>query len=103
MHSAINISNINNGECLSYPLVMIKGQITSAQTLSKPGGSILVKVEGKVQKWPVVEGNFKILLMLDEGVNKIELEFESASHELELSFEPREGKYTVTPVYIISK
>jgi len=99
MHSAINISNVSHGECVSYPLVMVKGQVTP----SKPSGLLAVKIEGKVQNWPVVDGNFKVLLYLDEGTNKIELEFESANLELQLCFEPRETRFLVTPVYIVSK
>ncbi|XP_065345154.1 uncharacterized protein LOC135942776 [Cloeon dipterum] len=100
MHSSIKISNLNNSEVLSYPLVMIKGQVIEPS--GRASGVITAKMSTSNHDWPVVNGKFKILLLLEEGMNNIELIFESASVDLDLKFEPQARKFVVTPVYIVS-
>ncbi|XP_059488371.1 uncharacterized protein LOC132204114 [Neocloeon triangulifer] len=102
MHSSIKVSNLQHGEVLTYPLVMVKGQVTGHKEV-KVSGLISVKTKGTDQDWPVVGGAFKILLRLHQGKNKIELRFESVSLQINLCFEPPDRKFVVTPLYIVSK
>lgn len=57
--------------------------------------------KGTVSEWPVINGDFRALVELSKGTNKIEFEAGSHKKKITLTYEPRSTRLRVTPVYVI--
>lgn len=52
-------------------------------------------------EWPIIAGQFRVLVDLARGPNKLELEAGGHKRRLVLIYEPRTTRLRVTPVYVI--
>ncbi|XP_012282907.1 putative zinc metalloproteinase YIL108W [Orussus abietinus] len=92
----IVVSNLVDGECLSYSLALIRGRA--------PILCPYVTVRGHknaIGQWPIVNGEFRALVDLCRGTNQLELEAGGIRKHLTLIHEPRATRLRVTPVYVI--
>ncbi|RLU27512.1 hypothetical protein DMN91_001316 [Ooceraea biroi] len=92
----ITISNLVDGETLTYSLALIRGRA--------PALCSYITVRGHknvTSQWPIVAGQFRVLVDLARGPNKLELEAGGHKRRLSLKYEPRTTRLRVTPVYVI--
>lgn len=93
----IHVRNLLDGESLSYSLALVRGRA--------PLGCTYVRLRGghrsQQSEWPVVAGEFRLLIELQRGPNRLELEAGGFRRKLHLVYEPRSTRLRVTPVYVI--
>lgn len=108
----INLTNINSGDVLDYPLVLLKGRVSIRNQPSAcrwPEAKIQMRQYSSndrkpyVSNWPVVNCEFKCLLRLAIGNNHVILEYCGTTTEFVLIHHPLRTNYHVKPVYIICK
>ncbi|XP_013379649.1 putative zinc metalloproteinase C607.06c [Lingula anatina] len=100
----IRVCNLTDGESISYALPLLIGEVQQEQP-HIADTSIDVwneTTQGKVISWPVLGGQFKALVQLQEGINKIK--FKSCTNQDTLSYTliykcPNFAKF-VRPIYI---
>jgi hypothetical protein len=93
----IFIKNVLEGETFNYSLVLLHGQTSIDCSYIK----VQTANKNQASKWPIINGNFHILMELQRGCNKFELETRDFKRKLYLSYKPRQTKLRVTPIYII--
>lgn len=96
----IKVLNFTNFEQITYSIIKLIGTIENVkdcQTIRLTLNSI------KTLQTKLAKDKFKILVELNEGINVIELIYCCESVRLELTYQPRSTKYTVTPLYVICK
>ncbi|XP_076180518.1 uncharacterized protein LOC143153332 [Ptiloglossa arizonensis] len=92
----ITVLNLVDGESLSYSLALIRGRT------STPCSFIVVRNQkNQTSEWPIVAGEFRAVVELARGPNKLELEAAGQRKKLLLVHEPRTTRLRVTPVYVI--
>ncbi|KAL2723429.1 putative zinc metalloproteinase YIL108W [Vespula maculifrons] len=92
----ITVCNLIDGETLTYSLALIRGRTPLACNY------ITVRAQKNVtSEWPVVGGEFRALVDLTRGSNKLELEAGGHKRRLTLLHEPRTTRLRVTPVYVV--
>ncbi|KAK9302731.1 hypothetical protein QLX08_005351 [Tetragonisca angustula] len=92
----ITVTNVADGESLCYSLALIRGHASIAYTF------ITVRNEkNQSSEWPIVSGEFRAIVELSRGPNKLELEVAGQKKGLVLIYEPRTTRLRVTPVYVI--
>ncbi|KAG7188515.1 hypothetical protein KM043_008149 [Ampulex compressa] len=92
----IVICNLLDGEILNYSLALIRGRAPAAC------GYIVVRGhKNTTTEWPIVGGEFRALVDLARGPNKLELEAGGYKRRFVLIHEPRTTSLRVTPVYVI--
>lgn len=106
----INISNIKDGEVLSYSLALIKGHIFTINTVDSPHSkcnlSLFHEDESSVvstSEWPVQNSEFKALVDLACGKNHLTFQYGEVTLNLTVNFRKRKSAFHVSPVYIICK
>ncbi|XP_043267441.1 putative zinc metalloproteinase YIL108W isoform X2 [Venturia canescens] len=92
----ITISNLVDGEILTYSLALIRGRAPSLCSYVSLRG-----LKNVSSQWPVVGGEFRILVDLSRGSNRLEIEAGSHRKKITLVHEPRTTRLRVTPVYVI--
>ncbi|XP_077271234.1 uncharacterized protein LOC143902320 isoform X1 [Temnothorax americanus] len=92
----ITIRNLVDGETLTYSLALIRGRAPALCSYITVRGHKNVTSE-----WPIIAGQFRVLVDLARGPNKIELEAGGHKRRLVLIYEPRTTRLRVTPVYVI--
>ncbi|XP_071867583.1 uncharacterized protein [Bombus fervidus] len=92
----ISITNVTDGESLCYSLALIRGRTSMAYSF------ITVRNEdNQSSEWPIVSGEFRVIVELTRGPNKLELEVAGQKKGLVLIHEPRTTRLRVTPVYVV--
>ncbi|KAJ8676566.1 hypothetical protein QAD02_012353 [Eretmocerus hayati] len=94
----IHIKNLTDGETLCYSLVLVRGKASINCSVVRVRGG---HRSNRPADWPVIGGDFRLLIELQRGVNKIELEAGGFRRKLSLNYEPRPTRLRVTPVYVI--
>ena len=85
-----------DGENLCYSLALIRGRAPSACTF------VSVRNQKKQSsEWPIVAGEFRAVVELMRGRNKLEFDAAGQKKTLFLIHEPRTTRLRVTPVYVI--
>ena len=93
----IEIGNLKEGENVGYELLLVRG------SLSGVADSVTVSSFGSSQSWPVVNGQYKALVLLEKGRNDIRLE--AAGHsakQLRINYQPKKRGDTVRMVYVVA-
>ncbi|XP_001599746.2 putative zinc metalloproteinase YIL108W [Nasonia vitripennis] len=93
----IFVGNLLEGETLSYSLALVRGRAPLACTYIRVRGGH----KSQVAEWPVVNGDFRLLVELQRGTNRLELEAGGFKRKFSLVYEPRFTRLRVTPVYVI--
>ncbi|XP_017775372.1 PREDICTED: putative zinc metalloproteinase YIL108W [Nicrophorus vespilloides] len=88
---AIRIENFNDGETVSYPLVLLRG--------SAPKDCDQLEINDV--NCEVVGGKFKHLINLNVGDNLVEIKWGSLKIEVRIRYEPRGSNLVLQPLYII--
>ncbi|XP_006617402.1 uncharacterized protein LOC102672758 [Apis dorsata] len=92
----ICVTNLVDGESLCYSLALIRGRAPMACNF------ITVRnQENQSSEWPIVSGEFRAIVELTRGPNKLEFETAGQRKGLVLIHEPRTTRLRVTPVYVI--
>ncbi|PBC28378.1 Putative zinc metalloproteinase [Apis cerana cerana] len=92
----ICVTNLVDGESLCYSLALIRGRAPIACNF------ITVRnQENQSSEWPIVSGEFRAIVELTRGPNKLEFETAGQRKGLVLIHEPRTTRLRVTPVYVI--
>ncbi|XP_033220824.1 putative zinc metalloproteinase C607.06c isoform X2 [Belonocnema kinseyi] len=92
----ILVKNFVEGEILTYSLALLRGRA--------PVSCSYITVRGRKNtntEWPIINGEFRILVELVRGTNELELEAGGAKTRFTLVHEPRTTRLRVTPVYVI--
>ena len=92
----ILIKNFVEGEILTYSLALIRGHA--------PVSCSYITIRGRKNtntEWPIINGEFRVLVELARGTNELELEAGGAKIRFTLVHEPRTTRLRVTPVYVI--
>ncbi|XP_017788871.1 PREDICTED: putative zinc metalloproteinase YIL108W [Habropoda laboriosa] len=92
----ISVTNVTDGENLCYSLALIRGRVSTVYTFIT-----LRNQKNQSAEWPVVSGEFRAVVELTRGPNKLELEVAGQRKRLVLIYEPRTTRLRVTPVYVI--
>lgn len=98
----IHIKNLLEGETLTYSLALVRGKAPLGCTyirVRNGGGN--GSHRNTTSEWPVVAGDFRVLVELQRGVNRFELEAGGFKRKFSLVYEPRFTRLRVTPVYVI--
>ncbi|XP_015118408.1 putative zinc metalloproteinase YIL108W [Diachasma alloeum] len=93
---SIVISNFSDNETVTYSLVLLRGKAPLLCSYIN-----IRSRKNTVAEWPIVAGEFRILVDLSRGENKLELEAGGIKRRLTLIHEPRTTRLRVTPVYVI--
>ncbi|XP_076242037.1 uncharacterized protein LOC143184004 [Calliopsis andreniformis] len=92
----ISVSNLADGESLCYSLALLRGH---APTICN---FVTVRNQRNYSsEWPVVGGEFRAVVELIRGPNKLEIEANGKRKDLLVIYEPRTTRLRVTPVYVI--
>lgn len=92
----ILVKNFNEGETVFYSLALIRGFAPLSCS------SIIIRGRKNLNtQWPIINGEFRILVELSRGINELELEAGRAKTKFTLIHEPRDTRLRVTPVYVI--
>ncbi|CAK9812290.1 Putative zinc metalloproteinase YIL108W [Anthophora plagiata] len=92
----ISVTNVIDGESLCYSLALIRGRVSTVHSF------VVVRNEkNQSAEWPVVSGEFRAVVELTRGPNKLEFEVAGQRKRLVLIHEPRTTRLRVTPVYVI--
>ncbi|CAL7950806.1 unnamed protein product [Xylocopa violacea] len=91
----ISVTNVTDGESLCYSLALIRGRAPIAYSF------ITVRNQSQTSEWPIVSGEFRAIVELARGPNKLELVVAGQKKRLLLIHEPRTTRLRVTPVYVI--
>ncbi|XP_014230132.1 uncharacterized protein LOC106654673 [Trichogramma pretiosum] len=120
----IHLSNLQDGETLSYGLALVRGRVpatckrlrvrclgsSSSSSVNNSNNGLTqqqqqsgVKQTSQHQwaEWPCVNGDFRLLVELQRGHNRVELEAAGHRRKFGLVYEPRYTRLRVTPVYVI--
>ena len=103
-HEDISVSNLKEGENLCHSLAIVRGRAPSSCSCIKVrcfSGSSKRPSQKTWAEWPVQSGAFRLLVELQRGQNRIELETAGHRKKLRLVYEPRRTTLRVTPVYVI--
>ncbi|XP_055607104.1 uncharacterized protein LOC129754877 [Uranotaenia lowii] len=101
---SIELSNINDNEKFSYPIILLKGNIANRCEIDS------LKVQINTHEFPASKdvrffnekrGQFKVLFRLDPGENVLVLTYCRSKIELNLFFEQSGNPFCVIPLYII--
>ncbi|XP_044008346.1 putative zinc metalloproteinase YIL108W isoform X2 [Aphidius gifuensis] len=95
-NETIIISNLTDGEIINHSIVLIRGKAPSLCSYIN-----IRDKKNKPTEWPIISGEFRILVDLIKGQNKLELEAGGIKRRLTLIHEPRITRQRVTPVYVI--
>ncbi|KAH0567513.1 putative zinc metalloproteinase YIL108W [Cotesia glomerata] len=100
---SIVIKNLSDGETVTYSLVLIQGQAPSCCTKINIRSQQHHNLKsGLVTEWPIIAGEFRILVDLARGINKLQLETANGiKKQLTLIHEPKKSRLRVTPIYVI--
>lgn len=92
----MRIINYEDGEEICYNVVVLNGEST--------GKFVSFNLDFPKRKWPIVNGNFKVILKLNLGLNTIHLinNEETEEFKLRLIFKKRNLSRIVRPLYIVS-
>ena len=97
---SIQVSNLNNGETLTYPLALLIGEVTP------PLSEATIVVRSLTNKhclsWPIFAGYFKAVVPLEVGPNHIQLSFYDETLDLHLTYQVPPFIRFVRPIYIIA-
>lgn len=92
----ISVTNLVDGESLCYSLALIRGQAPTACKF------VTVRNQRNYSsEWPIVAGEFRAVVELARGPNKLEVEAAGRRKKLLVIHEPRMTRLRVTPVYVI--
>ncbi|XP_024945724.1 putative zinc metalloproteinase YIL108W isoform X3 [Cephus cinctus] len=92
----IVVSNLFDGETISYSMALLRGRVPQGCS------HIIVRAhKNSVSEWPIVSGEFRALVDLARGLNKLDLEAGGTRRRFILIHEPRPTRLRVTPVYVI--
>lgn len=92
----ITICNLVDGETLTYSLALIRGRAPALCSYITVRG-----YKNVTSEWPIIAGQFRVLVDLARGSNKLELEAGGHKRRFILMYEPRTTRLRVTPVYVI--
>ena len=92
----IVITNVGDCETLTYSLALIRGRAPALCSYVSVRG-----IKNLAVQWPVVGGEFRVLVDLARGSNRLELEAGGFKKKITLIHEPRTTRLRVTPVYVI--
>ena len=95
---SVNVRNLKNGETIIYSLPIVAGDVQP--TLSQGSVTVLNLKSGSSNTWPVYNGQFKVLVQLEPGENKIELRYFDEKFIFVLFYIVPEFLYFVRPIYI---
>ncbi|CAB0042267.1 unnamed protein product [Trichogramma brassicae] len=121
----IHLSNLQDGETLSYGLALVRGRVPATckrlrvrclgsssnvnnsnngltqQQQQQGSGGVKQTSQHQWAEWPCVNGDFRLLVELQRGHNRVELEAAGHRRKFGLVYEPRYTRLRVTPVYVI--
>ncbi|MBN1126340.1 MAG: hypothetical protein JXA82_15150 [Sedimentisphaerales bacterium] len=91
------VENIESGTTVDYPLLLLQGRVkTTTDRVTVENGQ-------EQHTWPAAGGQFKALVMLKPGENRIRITApKHQSAELSVTYTPRKTEYLVRLVYILS-
>lgn len=92
----ITVCNLADGETLTHSLALIRGRAPALCSYITVRG-----YKNVTSEWPIVAGQFRVLVDLARGPNKLELEAGGHRRRFILIYEPRTTRLRVTPVYVI--
>ncbi|KAK0179217.1 hypothetical protein PV327_008030 [Microctonus hyperodae] len=95
-NESIVIENFVNNEIVTYSLVLIRGRAPILCSCINIRGN-----KNIVTQWPIIAGEFRILVDLICGENILELDAGGVKKQLTLLHEPRITRLRVTPIYVI--
>lgn len=103
----INIENFKDNEIVEYTLLLLKGSIESINDCCKSNETVIINLENqnykKTTKCNAFNNQFKTVLELKFGINKITLCFCCINNRLKIEFIPRKTYLKVIPLYIVCK
>ncbi|KAK3753599.1 hypothetical protein RRG08_010018 [Elysia crispata] len=97
----LRVHNVSDGESLTFPLPLLVGETEG----STQDGRVTVRCSTDpadvLTEWPVVEGNFKVLVRLQAGENTVTLRSGQDSLTIRLRYERPDFGHFVRPVYVV--
>lgn len=101
----IIIDNLLQEETVTFSLLLIKGHIIADNNnfVENSNNVINVQCSKKYSKWPLINKTFKCLVDLNSGYNEIILQYHQNKINLQITYQPRNSLFNVTPLYIICR
>ena len=97
----LKIDNLNEDETLRYPIALLRGKASEGKHLRirnldnpRPDGSNQVDV---------VDGQFKVLVELATGKNRLELQAGELRRQVTVHYKPMTTRYKVNVVYVTAQ
>lgn len=90
------VTNIALGETLSYRLALLVGTAPATTT------SVSVTAGGQTKSWPAISGQFKALVLLQEGMNVLSFDAGAQHRLFAVGYVPSGNAYWVRPVYMLA-
>jgi len=115
--AAISVTNIKNGETLSYPVAMLVGHIELApaktadsQDTGDAARSLVIEINNRDHPFPggamqgaVIHHQFTLLAPLSPGSNRLLLSIGKTQTPLTLNYRPSVSPYQVRVAYVLPK
>lgn len=93
----ISVSNLVDGESLCHSLALVRGHAPAVCNFV----TVRNQRNHSSSEWPIVAGEFRAVVELMRGPNKLEIEAAGERKKLVVIHEPRTTRLRVTPVYVI--
>ena len=95
---AVSVTNFASGETVRFPVVLIRGELADAKLKT-------VAVANGKAKWNGLagDGQFKVLVELKPGENKLAITAGAAKAKLSLTYKPQTNPYVVRVHYFVDK
>ncbi|MBN1818148.1 MAG: hypothetical protein JW828_12370 [Sedimentisphaerales bacterium] len=91
------VENLASTATVDYPLLLVRGRVKST------ADQVTVENGQDLHKWPAAGGQFKALVMLNAGENRIRISApKHASTDITVTYSPRKTEHLVRLVYILS-
>ncbi|GFS26653.1 metalloprotease [Elysia marginata] len=95
----LRIHNVSDGESLTFPLPLLVGETEGSTQDGRVAVTCSTDPVGVLTEWPVVEGNFKVLVRLQPGENTVTLRSGQDSLTIRLRYDRPDFVHFVRPVY----
>lgn len=97
---SIDVINFKDYDTVTYSLILIKGIVNCESSVSL-NSEIECSSYRTTNKWPIISNNFRCLVLLREGENKLLLKFRVVTKTIYIKFRRRSSNYCVFPVHIV--
>ena len=93
---SLSISNVEAGETVRYPLLLIRGATSGSEVLAGLGAKSAIR-------FPAVDGKYQAAVELKPGANMVRVASGRETVKVQVVYKPMKTPYLVRTVYLVAK